>query len=374
MGYDHPRAIEYARKVLELAPEYAPAWEQILRSLFALGQDASLLEMAQDYAAKVTSVSAWEYLGHAQLVASRDADAEKTFRHMAEVMSGSSAGPLGLGLARLQALDPAGAEQAYRRLTAAADPRLAREGWYGLSWVSGFRGRYREAGARLDEVVRLDERLRDSPDLTRALGQKALWQTLGRGALAEDLVQRGLAAIDPRIEPYLVYRHFYWFAIYTALLSGRLDRAVELEAHGKALGANHTRQVLDVARARAEGRRDEALAAANRLHSPRDVSLGLHLYVGEWALAEGRAQVAVQRAPESLSLPVFPPHPDVAGFRAALWPRSLLLRARAQAAAGSGEAARADLARLLDLWRNADRDAPDVAQARAMQTKLSAGR
>ncbi|HZY04211.1 MAG TPA: serine/threonine-protein kinase [Anaeromyxobacteraceae bacterium] len=374
MGYDHARAIEYARKVLELAPDYAPAWEQILRSFFALGQDAKLLENAQEYAAKVTSVSAWEHLGHAQLVAGRPAEAEKTFRQMAETMTGSSAGPLGLGLVRLQELDLPGAEREYRRLASAADPRLAREGHYGLSWVSAFRGRYREAGFRLDEVLRLDARLRDASDLTRAWGQKILWQTLGSGRLAEDLVQRGLRAIDPRVEPYLLYRHFYWFAIYAALLSNRLDRALELETHGKALGANHPTRLLGVAQARAKGRRDEALALANRRHSPRDLTLGLPLYLGEWALAEGRPQDAIQLATESLELPVFPPHPDVAGFRTVVWPRSLLLRARAEAAAGNAQQAQADLARLLDLWRDADPAAPDVAQARALRARLATSR
>lgn len=371
MGNDYPHVLEYARKALELSPDYAPAWELVLSSLFALGQDTGLLEGAQDYAGKVISVSALEYLGYAQLVAGRAAEAEKTFSHMAEVMAGSSGGLLGLGMCRLQALDLPGAEQAYRRLAAAADPRLAREGWYGLSWTSGFRGRYREAGDRLDRVIEIDGRLRDRPDLTRAWGQKALWRTLGRGVLAEREIRLGQAAIDPQVEPFLVYRHFYWFAIYAALLSNRLDRAFELDARGKALGGNHTRVALEVARARARGRRDEALAAASRPLSQRNVSDGLPLYLGEWDLAEGRAQEAVERANELLSMPLFPPHLDVAGFRAAIWPRALLLRARAHQAAGDWEAARADLARLLDLWRNADRDAPDVARARALRAELA---
>ncbi len=370
LGYDHTHAIEYARKALDLEPDFAPAWEQLLVSLFARGEDARLLAEAQRYAETVTSVSSLENLGHAQVVAGRDGDAEKTFQHMAEIMPGSPAGLLGLGLARLQRLDLDGADEAYRRLAASPDPRLAREGWYGRSWVSGFRGRYREASTRLDDVARIDGRLRDVPDLTRCFGHKVLWATLGRGAFADDLVKRGLGVLDPKVEPFVADRHFYWFGIYAALISGRLDRAEELDRQGGALGLNHTNRVLNVARARALGRRDEALAHASHLYTPRDVGRGLALYLGEWALAEGRAQEAVERASESLSMVVFPPHLDAAGFRAALWPRSLLLRARAHSAAGDGELARADLARLLDLWRNADRDAPDVARALALRARL----
>jgi len=69
-------------------------------------------------------------------------------------------------------------------------------------------------------------------------------------------------------------------------------------------------------------------------------------------------------------MPIFPPHQDVAGFRAALWPRSLLLRARAREATGDREAARADVARLLELWKDADREAPDVVEARALAARL----
>jgi hypothetical protein len=128
--------------------------------------------------------------------------------------------------------------------------------------------------------------------------------------------------------------------------------------------------VLEVARARARGRLDEAVAQASRLYSPREMALGLPLYLGEWDFAEGRTQKAVERASELLSMPLFPPHPDVAGFRAAIWPRALLLRARAHQAAGDDAAARADLKRLLELWRNADQDAPDVFRARALWARL----
>jgi len=370
MGYDHLHAIEYARKAIDLAPDYAPAWEQLLVSLYARDENAALLEEAQRYARAVTSVSAWEYLGHAQLVAGRDSDAERTFQRMAEVMTGSPAGPLGLALARLKRLDLAGAEAEYQQLARAHDPKRAREGHYGLAWVSAFRGRYREAAARLDAVVRADERLRDAPDLSRAHGQQVLWLTLGRGKLAEDLVRRGLAAVEPPGEPYLVYRHFYWFSVYAALAAGRLDAARRLGDQSAQMGLNHSEVVFRMAEARAQGRPDEARAFAARLYSPRDLSQGLPLYLGQWALEDGRAGEAIALASESLDMPIFPPHQDVAGFRAALWPRSLLLRARAREATGDREAARADVARLLELWKDADREAPDVVEARALAARL----
>ena len=370
MGYDHQRAAEYARKALELAPDYAPAWEDLLLALYARGQDAALLEEAQRYAQTVTSVGAWEYLGHAQLVAGRPAEAEKTFARIAATMPGSTAGPMGLALTRLQWLDLPGAEQEYRWLAGASDPKRAREGLFGLSWVSAYRGRYREAAARLDPVIRIDERLRDAPDLTRAYGQKVLWSTLARGKLPEDVVNRGLAAIDPGVEPMLVYRHFYWFAIYAALSAGRLDEASRLRDRGLAAGPTHVDRLVRMAEARARGQPDEARSIAAALYSPRDLSQGLPLYAAEWALAEGRAREAVARASQSLDMPIFPPHTDVAGFRAALWPRSLLLRARAHQAAGDRDAARADLDRLLETWRGADREAPDVALARRLRAQL----
>ena len=369
-GYDHARAIEYAHKAVDLAPDFAPAWEQLLVSLFARGEDAHLLEEAQRYAQAVTSVSSLENLGHAQLVAGRDADAEKTFQHMAQIMPGSPAGLLGLGLARLQRLDLDDADEAYRRLAASADAHLAREGWYGRSWVSAFRGRFREATARLDEVIRIDERV-DRSDLSRAWGQQVLWTSLGRGAPPEDVVRRRLASIDPRAEPYVDHRHFFWFSAYAALVAGRLDLAQAWTERGQGLGGIHSERVLKAALARARGHPEEAAAAVTRLYSPRDLSQALAFHLAEWALADGRPEEAVAGATATMALPIFPPHMDVAGFRAALWPRALLLRAKAQEARGDLASAWADLSRLLDLWRHADPEAPDVLQARALRRRLA---
>ncbi|HEU4383065.1 MAG TPA: serine/threonine-protein kinase [Anaeromyxobacteraceae bacterium] len=369
-GFDHARSIEYAREVLGLAPDYAPAWEQVLISLYARGEDARLLEEAQRYAQAVTSVSSLESLGHAQLVAGRDADAEKTFKHMAQIMPGSPAGLLGLGMLRLQRLDIPEAEEAYRRLATSSDPRLGREGRYGLSWVSGVRGRYREASARLDDVARIDEQLRDVADLSRALGQKVLWTTLGRGVLAEDLVKRGLALVDPAKEPYVDHRHFFWLAVYAAIASGRLDRAEQLREAGRRFGWTHSQRLLDVTVARAQGRAEDARRELGTRYSPRDITEALPLAAAEWALAEGRLDEAIALASESLSMPIFPPHQDAAGIRAVLWPRALLVRARALEARGDPEAARSDLSRLLDLWRAADPGAPDVVRAKAMAARL----
>jgi tetratricopeptide (TPR) repeat protein len=368
-GFDHARAIEYARKALALAPDFAPAWEQILVSLFARGEDARLLEEAQRYAQAVTSVGSLENLGHAQLVAGRAGDAEKTFQHMVDVMPGSPAGLLGLGLARLQRLDLDGAENAYRRLAGAREPQRAREGLYGLAWLSGFRGRFSDAASHIDRVLRLDERF-DRADLSRAYGHKILWVTLGRGALPEDLVKRGLGLIDPSAEPYVDHRHFYWFATYAALLTNQLERAQALRQHGIELGATHSEHLLAATAASARGRPEEVQAEVTKVYSRRDLSQALAFQVAEWALHDGRPAEAVAGATETMELPIFPPHLDVAGFRAALWPRALLLRARAHAAAGDVQAARADLARLLDLWRDADRDAPDVVRARALRAQL----
>ena len=56
-----------------------------------------------------------------------------------------------------------------------------------------------------------------------------------------------------------------------------------------------------------------------------------------------------------------------------MWPRALLVRARAYIAKGDLDAAREDLSRLLALWREADRDAPDVRQARELWKMIGGG-
>jgi tetratricopeptide (TPR) repeat protein len=266
--------------------------------------------------------------------------------------------------------DFAGAEQEYRQLLSGSVERQ-RDGWYGLSWASAFRGRYREAVERLDEIVRLDRDRRDAPDLARAYGQQALWLSLSSRdfAPAQEKIRRGVDSIDASIEPAVVYRHFYWFAITAAQVAGREDVADDLVQRSVPLGGNHPAAVLAVEKLR-KAREDAKAREVLRARLGRRIASGLEAYAAEWALSESRYRDALDATLAAEAAP-FWYHPDWIGFHASYYPRVLLVRAKARAGLGQREAALADLDRLLAIWVEADAGMPALEEARQLRRELA---
>jgi hypothetical protein len=140
---------------------------------------------------------------------------------------------------------------------------------------------------------------------------------------------------------------------------------------GEPLGSNHYDALLRVLRALDGGRIDDALAEWRTVRDPRDATYGFHVPIARALLDVGRADEARRTADATLAMPLWPHH-DALGFRAYYWPRALLVRARASAAAGDVGAAREDVDRILELWKEAEPRTPAVEEARALRRRLLA--
>src|SRR6266568_4691369 len=384
---EYARGAAEARAALALDPRYTlggltrlgetrtpgfqqlSAWEQLIICERWGGNMLGFLEAAREYSRRVPSPSSMSHLGYAELSLGHVEEATRAFEQAARTYVEDPEGILGLAAVRLRLDDFAGAEAEYRRLLD-GNPERRREGLYGLSGTSAVRGRYRDAVRRLDDVVRMDRETRDGPDLARALGYQALWLSLGSRDFApvKEKIDRGLAAVDPAVEPAIVYRHFYWFAFAAAREAGREDVAADLVARAAPLGANHYSAVVAVERLRRAGE-DARAREELRARTGRRPHSALQAYAAEWALEEERYDEAIDA---TLAQEAFPSwrHPDAIQFRASYYPRILLLRAKARAALGQWDAARADLDRLLAIWSEADEGAPAVKEARALRAQL----
>ncbi len=381
------RGAEEARAALALDPGYtlggllpvgearAPgwqqlsAWEHLILCEFFGGNPRGVLDAAKEYARRVPTVLSMTQLGYAELGVGRVDEAARAFAQADRTYPEDPEGILGLAAARLKQDDFAGAEAEYRRLLSGR-PERQREGHYGLSWTSAYRGRYREAVQRLDEVVRLDRALRDAPDLARAFGHQALWLSLATRDFAptQEKIARGIDAIDEAVEPAIVYRHFYWFAITAALVGGRGDVVDDLVKRSAGLGGNHPAGVLAVEKLRQAGE-DAKAREELRARTGRRLGNGLEAYAAEWALSEKHYGDAVDATLAAEAAP-FWHHPDWIAFHASYYPRVLLLRAKARVALGQRDAPLADLGRLLAIWVQADAGIPALEEARALRRSL----
>jgi tetratricopeptide (TPR) repeat protein len=349
-------------------PHLRPAWELLLEAELCQGRLERLADDARAYLEAVPRPASFAWAAYSLLALGRRGEAEAVFRRREERIGMPAAE--GLAAAALLSGDFPAAERHYRALAGVADAVVAREARFGLSWASAHRGRYAEAAERLAALAAEARERGDAIEEARALGQQALWLALGSGRLDAGPVERGRALLSTRREPLMHQRHFYWFAEQAALAAGRLETAEELAGEAVRLGGTHTSNLVKMARAHAEGRDDDVRREAASVRAPLDPNYGFHLPLAEWELAAGRAEEALAWATKAIELPSFQ-HPDGLGYRASFWPRAWLVRAQVHRARGDRAAARADLARLLALWSEADATAPDVAAARRLWRQIS---
>ena len=207
---------------------------------------------------------------------------------------------------------------------------------------------------------------RDQPSLARSQAREAL-----------DILDRNPAIVEPLLQPS-VARSFAHFLLGVAdVRSGRLDAAERhVQAQRADDGINDPRQVWwqhalagDIALARGE------LADAERLWRsgvpPRKMHFNLRyattlfanqLSQRDWEARLQRARGDLAGAAKTYAL-LNTPSAETA-WTASIEPRFVLERARLLRRIGEIELARTEYARFLDLWRTADRELPELAEAR----------
>ncbi len=156
------------------------------------------------------------------------------------------------------------------------------------------------------------------------------------------------------------------FAAYFAW-DGLASRAAEL---ARGLTPGHRDEVkYRGARARAEGRRDEAVLLFQQALAPRPNSADAFL-LGTTLAEVGRCAEAI---PELDRLPRQLPWPwDQGGWLAVRAPLALLAAARCDERMGNVRAARERIDRLALLWKEADPELPLLAEAKSLEEKLGA--
>lgn len=162
----------------------------------------------------------------------------------------------------------------------------------------------------------------------------------------------------------------YAFHAATLAYAGDIEGAAEIARHlapGSCLAEVH--------RAVAQWRTGEAAAAADRLGEILASAAGPSWWVA-WFRAEalfdaGRyAEAAEALRHFQASFPIGEGSSPLI-HRGWAYPKSLFLLARSHEELGQRESARAEVEKLLALWKNADPDLPLLAKARALRARLA---
>ncbi|HSN92491.1 MAG TPA: tetratricopeptide repeat protein, partial [Anaeromyxobacteraceae bacterium] len=321
--------------------------DHAVECLSHLGRGAEGVERATRWAAERPDADAQQILARAHLFRGDFEEAVSATERAVELGGGWKAQAL-----RAEALSLVGryaeAEAVARRLAALEGPPEARQsGAMNLALVLTSQGRRREARAELDRMRAEGE------GMVKGSGHRAAWLLgEGRGAAAE--IEREAENLSGPQGA----RKAASLAAALALL-GEVERA---RALARRTGAEKDEGLVAVLRWR-EGDREGAVAALRALEARG--SAGASYLLGE-LLAEARRDREAVEAFRSFQGRHLDPW-----LRAWAGPRSLLLAATSLERLGDRAGARAEVDRLLALWRRADADQPGLAEARALRARLA---
>jgi tetratricopeptide (TPR) repeat protein len=336
-------AVPFFERVVALHPAHAWALDHLVDDLAHLGERGRLRRLADDLARAPRGAAVLHALSEAYGWLGDVPGAVQAARREVEAGGGTEARE-DVAKALLFAGDFDGAEVELRDQLAAApgDPYLNLD----LAAVLASQGRRREGFAHLrrlavpesdDQALRVSYRVGDGRDAA------------SRAAAAiSDPTERG-----PQLAVLLAF---------VGDLEGAARFARRLEP-----GSIHAQEYQGIALWR-QHRHDEALAilrAAERLdRTPATIAPAF--VAAEIAAAAGRDAETVESIGRFHAI-----YEPLTIWRSWAYPRSLVLLARCQDRLGRVAESRAALARFLAMWRRADKDAPLLAEARALDARLA---
>jgi tetratricopeptide (TPR) repeat protein len=343
---DFAGALPYFEKALALASGVPVLRDHLVDCLAHLDRRSEAVERAARWAAEQPDADAQQILAKAHLLRGDFEAAVPVTRRAVELGGGWKAQVL-----HAEALSLSGrygeAEAVARRLAAAEGPPEARQaGTLKLVQVLTYQGRRREARAELDRIRAEGE------GMWKGSGYSAAW-LLGEGRSALPEVEREAE----RLSGPQGKRSAAPLAVALAL-AGEVEKA---RALARRHGAEKDEGLLAVVKWRG-GDRDGAVADLRALEAKG--SGGASYLLGELLVEARRDREAVA------ALRAFQGRHFDFWVRCWAYPRSLLLAAESLERLGDREGARAEVDRLLAIWRRADADLPALAEARALRARL----
>jgi serine/threonine protein kinase/tetratricopeptide (TPR) repeat protein len=348
---EYAEAIVWFEKTLELDPRNGEALFHLLEALAAVGRGDETIPLAKRFAEEHPGPTAWLALATAFANSGQLAPAIEWMRRAAEE-------PLdiahwGLGALLMVAGDYEGAERAFQEMRSDAgqlrnDAGLCDAcGRAGIAMVQAYQGKRREALRTLDAIP-------------GALGPGAPLNVFHKFRI-QYAMGGGRLDIAPSV------RVVPWSRTLAAQLAYLGDLETSAEA-GRTLvpGSPYDR----LYRAVVDWRRGDASGAADRIAELMRQSPWVRY--GAWFQAEalfeaGRYAEAVT-ALGRFQRTVY--EPEGMMYRSGAYPKSLYLLARSYEELGRREEARAEIRKLLAMWKDADPDLPLLAEARALRTRL----
>jgi tetratricopeptide (TPR) repeat protein len=367
---DRSGAARWFVRVLDLDPRYTRAFDHLAWA----ARDERRFDQQLSWGKLLAERRPNRFLGNLYVAQAQEAsgsigDAERTLLDVQQRFPTEWEPTVSLAELHWRAGDFVRAEADLAPLLAPARPLSdRRRGLRALSQMEGRRGRLARAVLRLDEITELSRAAGEPDEAARSIAEKAFWFAFVRN----DPAQAG-AAFEASLREYRHPLAVLPFAYEVALMLGYEQKAWEL--------ASDMRGYRSLGEAEAyarwgEGQRDPAIRILQRrarLGNAAEQVLW-SFQAARWALEERRPDTAIEMVEWIQHSPPAPinysPWPEHTGELDALYAPSFFLLGKALEMRGDVQPATEAFSRFLDLWRDADADIPDLAEARGRLVAL----
>jgi len=364
---DYLTAIKYLEKVLAIDPTFARALNHIIWAHIDMGQYDKMLEYARQYVAKAPSEDAYNLLGEAYNLRGEFDEAFQTYGQALGLFPTSTMPIVGMGVIYIFKDEYEKAEAEFRKLL--QDPRPlsdARDGYRNLAILYAYLGKYRETVKMVDKIIEIDMKLADNTGLAGSYANKAFWLVVGNNDR-----QQAEMAIEKGLELKHAANWYFYFPLFDTYL-----RMGEYE-NPASIAKSHLSRIfpfLDVlVRAhvhQAKGEYEEAISdyqAFIQRHGPI-AKMGCGYNLAQCYFESGqseRAIEAIQRA-QRIYFHSF----GTGRSRAAFYPTGFYLLGKIYEKKGDQKLAIENYEKFLDLWIDADKDLPELMDAKSRLAKL----
>lgn len=368
-GGDIAVAATYFEKVLALDPSYkvrhAMALNHITWAYRDLQQYDKMVKYAKQYVAQAQTEEAYENLALGYRLQGDFDNALHTYQVAGEVFQNSTMPIVGMGDVYSFREDVGRAETEFRKLLQESRPlEHRRAGYRKLVHLNALAGRYRDALALWEKIIDINAKLRDTTGLANSYAGKAFWLVVGTKdtAAAWKALEKGLEISSAAAGG------FFYNVRDVYIRMGEYEKASTL---WKEKRLAFTDQMVNGYVHRSRGEYSEAIKSFDSLmqrgHMANKLFVGYDL--AQCYFETGQTEKAIETIPRFQRL-----YDNTIGFWSAYYARGYYLLGKIYEKKGEKKLAIENYEKFLSIWKDADKELPELIDAKAQLARLKTGK
>ena len=358
---DYTTAIKCLEKVLAIDPLFERAYQHIIWTYRGMNQLDKALEYSIQYVAKVPGESAYWELGMTYARKSDFNNALKTYQKAIEIFPASADIIEGIGETYIFSNDYEKAEVEFKKLIENShSPQDNRTGYQYLAVLFAYLGKYHETIQMVDQMIKIDMQLNDKAALAASYAQKAFWLIAGKNNMAEAKKTINETNRLEKVADFNSYRTLFDCYI---MMGEFQNAALVAKEHLWHLGSI-TDTIVSAYSHKSSGEFDDAI---------KDFQLAsqqgwiFHYELGQLYLEKGQYENALESVQRMQR--TYISYSDFA-LRPIQYPRSYYLLGKIYEKKGDSKLAIENYQKLLDLWKDANPDIPELIDTKNRLAKL----